>query len=141
MRRDYSGGPNPKPQETPPLTGSKISPYACQRRTTLNNRNHIFTVTGLPKTQGRRGLQVLPVSLQVVNSSEKLGKFFPHSPTPLPTLISDFSFFHGLLESWKCTNLFGLYPLEMVGCYLLRVIIIGHHTCQRQIFGKSKYGD
>ncbi|KAK1333592.1 hypothetical protein QTO34_005977 [Cnephaeus nilssonii] len=43
VRRDYSGGPNPEPQETPPLAGRKISPYACQRRTTLNNRNHIFT--------------------------------------------------------------------------------------------------
>ncbi|XP_014713908.1 DNA nucleotidylexotransferase isoform X1 [Equus asinus] len=42
VRRDDSAGPNPGPQETPPLL-KKISPYACQRRTTLDNCNHVFT--------------------------------------------------------------------------------------------------
>ncbi|KAL2769505.1 DNA nucleotidylexotransferase isoform 2 [Daubentonia madagascariensis] len=43
VRRDHSSGPNPGPQKTPPLAVQKISQYACQRRTTLNNCNHIFT--------------------------------------------------------------------------------------------------
>ncbi|XP_074195405.1 DNA nucleotidylexotransferase isoform X1 [Rhinolophus sinicus] len=42
-RRDFSASSNPEPQKTPPLAVQKISPYACQRRTTLNNCNHIFT--------------------------------------------------------------------------------------------------
>nr|XP_008520066.1 PREDICTED: DNA nucleotidylexotransferase [Equus przewalskii] len=42
VRRDDSAGPNPGPQETPPLV-KKISPYACQRRTTLDNCNQVFT--------------------------------------------------------------------------------------------------
>uniref|UniRef100_A0ABI7WW56 DNA nucleotidylexotransferase n=2 Tax=Felis catus TaxID=9685 RepID=A0ABI7WW56_FELCA len=43
VRRDYSASPNPELQETPPLVVKKIPLYACQRRTTLNNFNHIFT--------------------------------------------------------------------------------------------------
>ncbi|XP_012659022.1 DNA nucleotidylexotransferase [Otolemur garnettii] len=43
VRGDYSPSPNPAPQKTPPLAVQKISQYACQRRTTLNNCNHIFT--------------------------------------------------------------------------------------------------
>ncbi|XP_045640939.1 DNA nucleotidylexotransferase isoform X2 [Ursus americanus] len=43
VRRDYSASPNPELQKTPPLAVKKISQYACQRRTTLNNCNHIFT--------------------------------------------------------------------------------------------------
>ncbi|KAF3827792.1 hypothetical protein GH733_001027 [Mirounga leonina] len=43
VRRDYSASPNPELQKTPPLAIKKISQYACQRRTTLNNCNHIFT--------------------------------------------------------------------------------------------------
>ncbi|XP_036742432.2 DNA nucleotidylexotransferase isoform X3 [Manis pentadactyla] len=43
VRKDYSASANPEPQKTPPLAVKKISPYACQRRTTLNNCNHIFT--------------------------------------------------------------------------------------------------
>ncbi|KAK2501400.1 hypothetical protein MC885_014278 [Smutsia gigantea] len=43
VRKDCSASPNPEPQKTPPLAVKKISPYACQRRTTLNNCNHIFT--------------------------------------------------------------------------------------------------
>ncbi|XP_019494604.1 PREDICTED: DNA nucleotidylexotransferase isoform X1 [Hipposideros armiger] len=43
VRRDYSASSNPEPRETPALAVKKISPYACQRRTTLNNCNHIFT--------------------------------------------------------------------------------------------------
>ncbi|XP_032985977.1 DNA nucleotidylexotransferase isoform X2 [Rhinolophus ferrumequinum] len=42
-RRDFSASSNPEPQKIPPLAVQKISPYACQRRTTLNNCNHIFT--------------------------------------------------------------------------------------------------
>ncbi|KAM5321928.1 DNA nucleotidylexotransferase isoform 2-T2 [Glossophaga mutica] len=42
VRRDFSSNPSPEPQETLPLA-IKISPYACQRRTTLNNCNHRFT--------------------------------------------------------------------------------------------------
>ncbi|KAF5911255.1 hypothetical protein HPG69_019623 [Diceros bicornis minor] len=42
VRRDDSASPDPGPQKTPPLV-KKISPYACQRRTTLNNCNHVFT--------------------------------------------------------------------------------------------------
>ncbi|XP_016019768.2 DNA nucleotidylexotransferase isoform X2 [Rousettus aegyptiacus] len=42
VRRDYSASSNPEPQKTPALV-KKISQYACQRRTTLNNYNHIFT--------------------------------------------------------------------------------------------------
>ncbi|XP_045423808.1 DNA nucleotidylexotransferase isoform X2 [Lemur catta] len=42
-RSDCSASPNPGPQKTPPLAVQKISQYACQRRTTLNNCNHIFT--------------------------------------------------------------------------------------------------
>ncbi|XP_040341948.1 DNA nucleotidylexotransferase isoform X1 [Herpailurus yagouaroundi] len=43
VRRDYSASPNPELQKTPPLVVKKIPLYACQRRTTLNNFNHIFT--------------------------------------------------------------------------------------------------
>eukprot|EP00069_Balaena_mysticetus_P018986 bmy_11838T0 len=43
VRTDYSATPNPGFQKTPPLAVKKISQYACQRRTTLNNWNHIFT--------------------------------------------------------------------------------------------------
>ncbi|KAM9701970.1 DNA nucleotidylexotransferase isoform 3-T3 [Dama dama] len=43
VRTDYSATPNPDFQKTPPLAVKKISQYACQRRTTLNNNNHIFT--------------------------------------------------------------------------------------------------
>ncbi|XP_016075361.1 PREDICTED: DNA nucleotidylexotransferase [Miniopterus natalensis] len=43
VRRDDSGSPSPEPQETPPLALRKVSPYACQRRTTLNNCNRLFT--------------------------------------------------------------------------------------------------
>ncbi|XP_062959328.1 DNA nucleotidylexotransferase [Cynocephalus volans] len=43
VKRDYSASPNPGPQKTLPLAAQKISPYACQRRTTLNNCNHMFT--------------------------------------------------------------------------------------------------
>ncbi|XP_007117960.2 DNA nucleotidylexotransferase [Physeter macrocephalus] len=43
VRTDNSATPNPAFQKTPPLTVKKISQYACQRRTTLNNQNHIFT--------------------------------------------------------------------------------------------------
>ncbi|XP_049502422.1 DNA nucleotidylexotransferase [Panthera uncia] len=42
VRRDYSASPNPELQKTPPLV-KKIPLYACQRRTTLNNFNHVFT--------------------------------------------------------------------------------------------------
>ncbi|XP_029788170.1 DNA nucleotidylexotransferase [Suricata suricatta] len=42
VRRDCSASPNPELQKTSPLV-KKISQYACQRRTTLNNFNHIFT--------------------------------------------------------------------------------------------------
>ncbi|XP_006210640.1 DNA nucleotidylexotransferase [Vicugna pacos] len=43
VKTDCSGSPNPGFQKTPPLAVKKISQYACQRRTTLNNCNHIFT--------------------------------------------------------------------------------------------------
>ncbi|XP_037352310.1 DNA nucleotidylexotransferase [Talpa occidentalis] len=43
VRRDYSGSPSPAPQKTPLLAVEKISQYACQRRTTLNNYNSVFT--------------------------------------------------------------------------------------------------
>ncbi|XP_008573590.1 PREDICTED: DNA nucleotidylexotransferase [Galeopterus variegatus] len=43
VKRDYLASPNPGPQKTLPLAAQKISPYACQRRTTLNNCNHMFT--------------------------------------------------------------------------------------------------
>ncbi|XP_044096159.1 DNA nucleotidylexotransferase [Neovison vison] len=43
VKRDYSASPNPELQKTPPLVIKKISQYACQRRTTLNNYNQIFT--------------------------------------------------------------------------------------------------
>ncbi|XP_045710341.1 DNA nucleotidylexotransferase [Phyllostomus hastatus] len=42
VRKGFSSSPSPEPQETPPLA-VKISPYSCQRRTTLNNCNHRFT--------------------------------------------------------------------------------------------------
>ncbi|XP_054437677.1 DNA nucleotidylexotransferase [Pteronotus mesoamericanus] len=42
VSKGFSDSPNPEPRETPPLD-VKISPYACQRRTTLNNCNHRFT--------------------------------------------------------------------------------------------------
>nr|XP_012295042.1 DNA nucleotidylexotransferase isoform X1 [Aotus nancymaae] len=41
--RDYSDSTNPGPLKTPPIAVQKISQYACQRRTTLNNFNQIFT--------------------------------------------------------------------------------------------------
>ncbi|XP_036906806.1 DNA nucleotidylexotransferase isoform X1 [Sturnira hondurensis] len=41
-RRDLASSPSPEPQETPPLA-VKVSPYACQRRTTLNNCNPRLT--------------------------------------------------------------------------------------------------
>ncbi|XP_057592396.1 DNA nucleotidylexotransferase isoform X1 [Hippopotamus amphibius kiboko] len=43
VKTDYSATPNPGFQKTPPLPVKKISQYACQRRTTLNNCNNIFT--------------------------------------------------------------------------------------------------
>ncbi|XP_049712035.1 DNA nucleotidylexotransferase isoform X1 [Elephas maximus indicus] len=43
VRGDYSASSNPSPQKTPPPAVKKISQYACQRRTTLNNHNNIFT--------------------------------------------------------------------------------------------------
>ncbi|XP_005407631.1 PREDICTED: DNA nucleotidylexotransferase isoform X1 [Chinchilla lanigera] len=43
VRRDYPASPKPGPQKTPSLAVQKISEYACQRRTTLNNCNCIFT--------------------------------------------------------------------------------------------------
>ncbi|XP_048191254.1 DNA nucleotidylexotransferase isoform X2 [Perognathus longimembris pacificus] len=43
VRRDYPPSPNPGLQKTPPPTVQKISQYACQRRTTLNNWNPLFT--------------------------------------------------------------------------------------------------
>ncbi|KAM5271582.1 DNA nucleotidylexotransferase isoform 2-T2 [Ctenodactylus gundi] len=43
QRRDCSAGPNSDLQTTPPVAVQKISEYACQRRTTLNNYNHVFT--------------------------------------------------------------------------------------------------
>ncbi|KAM9618235.1 DNA nucleotidylexotransferase [Trichechus inunguis] len=42
VTEDYSASLSPSPQKTPP-PAVKISQYACQRRTTLNNHNHIFT--------------------------------------------------------------------------------------------------
>lgn len=46
MRRDYTASPNPELQKTLPVAVKKISQYACQRRTTLNNYNNVFTVRG-----------------------------------------------------------------------------------------------
>ncbi|XP_045218113.2 DNA nucleotidylexotransferase isoform X1 [Macaca fascicularis] len=43
VRRDYSDSTNPGPPKTLPTAVQKISQYACQRRTTLNNCNQIFT--------------------------------------------------------------------------------------------------
>ncbi|XP_047618222.1 DNA nucleotidylexotransferase [Phacochoerus africanus] len=43
VRTDCSASPSPGSQNTPPPAVKKISQYACQRRTTLNNCNHIFT--------------------------------------------------------------------------------------------------
>ncbi|KAM8911790.1 DNA nucleotidylexotransferase isoform 2-T2 [Lycaon pictus] len=43
MRRDYTASPNPELQKTLPVVVKKISQYACQRRTTLNNYNNVFT--------------------------------------------------------------------------------------------------
>ncbi|XP_004680643.1 PREDICTED: DNA nucleotidylexotransferase [Condylura cristata] len=43
VRKDYSSDPSPGPQKTPPLAVEKLSQYACQRRTTLNNCNRVFT--------------------------------------------------------------------------------------------------
>ncbi|XP_073096712.1 DNA nucleotidylexotransferase isoform X2 [Manis javanica] len=43
VRKDNSANANTEPQKTPLLAVKKISPYACQRRTTLNNCNQIFT--------------------------------------------------------------------------------------------------
>ncbi|XP_066095238.1 DNA nucleotidylexotransferase [Saccopteryx bilineata] len=43
VRRDCADNPNPEPQKSPPLAVQKISQYACQRRTTINNCNHRFT--------------------------------------------------------------------------------------------------
>ncbi|XP_076980513.1 DNA nucleotidylexotransferase isoform X2 [Tamandua tetradactyla] len=43
VETDYPASPEPGHQMTLPLTAKQISPYACQRRTTLNNQNQIFT--------------------------------------------------------------------------------------------------
>ncbi|XP_008057296.1 DNA nucleotidylexotransferase isoform X2 [Carlito syrichta] len=43
VSRDCSACPSSGPQKAPPLAVQKISQYACQRRTTLNNHNQIFT--------------------------------------------------------------------------------------------------
>ncbi|XP_004457029.2 DNA nucleotidylexotransferase [Dasypus novemcinctus] len=43
VKQDCSASPDPGHQKTLPLAIKKISPYACQRRTTLNNQNQIFT--------------------------------------------------------------------------------------------------
>lgn len=44
MRRDSSTSHAPDSQNIPPPTEQKISQYACQRKTTLDNCNQIFTV-------------------------------------------------------------------------------------------------
>ncbi|XP_045147554.1 DNA nucleotidylexotransferase [Echinops telfairi] len=43
VRRDLSSNTNPGPQKTLPPAVENISQYACQRRTSLNNCNRIFT--------------------------------------------------------------------------------------------------
>ncbi|ELW49303.1 DNA nucleotidylexotransferase [Tupaia chinensis] len=43
VKSDHSTSPSPGPQKTPALAVQKISQYACQRRTTLNNCNRVFT--------------------------------------------------------------------------------------------------
>ncbi|XP_004616436.2 DNA nucleotidylexotransferase [Sorex araneus] len=43
VRRNNSVDPNAGPQKTPLPAVKNISQYACQRRTTLNNHNRIFT--------------------------------------------------------------------------------------------------
>nr|XP_044995509.1 DNA nucleotidylexotransferase isoform X2 [Jaculus jaculus] len=43
VNRDYSPTPVSSLNKIPPLAVQKISQYACKRRTTLNNCNHIFT--------------------------------------------------------------------------------------------------
>ncbi|XP_012873150.1 PREDICTED: DNA nucleotidylexotransferase isoform X2 [Dipodomys ordii] len=43
VRRDHPPSSNPGLQNTLPQTAQKISQYACERRTTLNNWNHVFT--------------------------------------------------------------------------------------------------
>ncbi|KAG8523579.1 DNA nucleotidylexotransferase [Galemys pyrenaicus] len=43
VRGDDSAGPSPDPQKTAPLAVETMSQYACQRRTTLNNHNRVFT--------------------------------------------------------------------------------------------------
>ncbi|XP_069882609.1 DNA nucleotidylexotransferase-like isoform X4 [Dipodomys merriami] len=43
VRRDYPPSSNPGLQNTLPQTAQKLSQYACERRTTLNNWNHVFT--------------------------------------------------------------------------------------------------
>ncbi|XP_037661098.1 DNA nucleotidylexotransferase isoform X2 [Choloepus didactylus] len=43
VERGFSASPDPGHQMTLPLPVKKISPYSCQRRTTLNNQNQIFT--------------------------------------------------------------------------------------------------
>ncbi|XP_051002495.1 DNA nucleotidylexotransferase [Acomys russatus] len=43
VRRNSSSSPTPGPQDTLPPAVQKISEYACQRKTTLNNYNRVFT--------------------------------------------------------------------------------------------------
>ncbi|MBZ3884855.1 DNA nucleotidylexotransferase [Sciurus carolinensis] len=43
VRRADSAHSNPDPQRIPAHAVRKISQYACQRRTTLDNHNHVFT--------------------------------------------------------------------------------------------------
>lgn len=145
MRRDYSASPNPELQKTPPLAVKKISQYACQRRTTLNNCNHIFTVRGFTTTC--RANQGLAASFHgstnpIMKFSEKSRNDFPTLTHP-PRLISGSSFCQEWIyfchRNGQIHSEIYVYSLEMVNYYLLRVDTFGHNSCQRQVFRKTKY--
>lgn len=137
MRRDYSDSTNPGPPKTLPTAVQKISQYACQRRTTLNNCNQIFTVTGLDiNTQGkRRACSFFPWSHKLnYKFFWKLGKVFL-PPTHSPSLISDpsilLSIKNGSPSFRKWTNTFRLYSLQTADYYLQRAVINGHNTLSK----------
>ncbi|XP_063101211.1 DNA nucleotidylexotransferase isoform X2 [Cavia porcellus] len=62
VRRGSPASPNPDAQKTPSRSVQRISEYACQRRTTLNNCNYAFTVTRLcfsTWSRGRNAFEIL----------------------------------------------------------------------------------
>lgn len=111
MRRDSSPNHAPDSQNIPPPTEQKISQYACQRKTTLDNCNRVFTVMRSSQHPGQkyvvgRGLRLLFMSLQV-----ELWLFWKSENASLcclPNLTSG-PLSSGLPFLWTWKNIFCLF--------------------------------